>query len=208
MHRGRLLIASMAFALAISPAVWTAPQGAAAPAPAPAAPAGPAMTLTVSGFPDGGLIPVTFTQAAPGAAPGEGTSPALSWTNSPAGTRSFVVNMRDLDVARNRTTEDQAHWVVWNLPASSTGLPEGVARGSQRPDGSYQISVTGPMYRGPGAPASGPLHHYMFEIFALDIMLDVQPAGDAFETRANVMKAMQGHVLGKAVYGGLFKRPQ
>ena len=44
--------------------------------------------------------------------------------------------------------------------------------------------------------------------YALDTKLDVQPTADAFETRANVMKAIQGHILGKAVYGGLFKRPQ
>ena len=168
----------------------------------------PAMTITVAGFPDGGEIPVRFSQAAEGAAPGEGTSPAIGWANAPAGTRSFVLNMRDLDVARNRTTEDQAHWVVWNIPASSTGLPEGVPRGSQLADGSYQISVTGPVYRGPGAAATGPRHHYMFEIYALDTMLEVQPTQDAFETRATVMRAMQGHVLGKAVYGGLFRRPR
>ena len=48
----------------------------------------------------------------------------------------------------------------------------------------------------------------MFELYALDTKLDVQPTADAFETRANVMKAIQGHILGKAVYGGLFKRPQ
>lgn len=172
------------------------------------APAGPAMTLTVSGFPDGGQIPVKFSQAAEGVAPGEGTSPAISWANVPAGTQSFVLNMHDEDVARNRTTDDQAHWVVWNLPATATGLPEGVPKGSQRPDGSYQVSATGPMYRGPGAAATGPMHHYMFEIYALDTKLEVQPTADAFETRANVVKAMQGHVLGKAVYGGLFKRPQ
>jgi Raf kinase inhibitor-like YbhB/YbcL family protein len=172
------------------------------------APAGPAMTVTVAGFPDGGPIPVKFSQAAEGAAPGEGTSPAITWANTPAGTQSFVLNMRDMDVARNKTTDDQAHWVVWNIPGTATGLPEGVPKGSQRPDGSYQISATGAMYRGPGAPATGPQHHYMFEIYALDTKLDVQPAADAFETRANVMKAMQGHVLGKAVYGGLFKRPQ
>lgn len=197
------LIAALGFATGAG--VRAAQQPAtAAPAAAPA----PAMTLTVAGFPDGGMIPIKFTQAAPGAAPGEGTSPAITWTNPPAGTRSFVLNMRDLDVARNRTTDDQAHWVVWNLPATTTGLPEGVPRGSERPDGSYQISATGPVYRGPGAPASGPVHHYMFEIYALDVMLDVKPTADAFETRANVFKAMQGHVLGKAVYGGLFKRPQ
>jgi Raf kinase inhibitor-like YbhB/YbcL family protein len=173
-----------------------------------AAPAGPAMTLTVAGFQDGGQIPVKFSQAAQGAAPGEGTSPAISWTNAPAGTQSFVLNMHDLDVARNKTSDDQAHWVVWNIPASATGLPEGVPKGSQRPDGSFQVSATGPMYRGPGAAATGPMHHYMFEIYALDTKVEVQPAADAFETRANVFKAMQGHILGKAVYGGLFKRPQ
>jgi len=174
---------------------------------APATPAAPAMVLTVQGFPDGGQIPVRFSQAAPGAAPGEGTSPAMSWTNVPAGTQSFVLNMRDLDVARNRTTDDQAHWVVWNIPAAATGMTEGQPRGAQLPDGSFQISATGQVYRGPGAPATGPQHHYMFEIYALDIKLDVQPTADAFETRANVMRAMQGHVLGKAVYGGLFRRP-
>ena len=167
-----------------------------------------AMTLTVSGFSDGGQIPVKFSQAAEGVAPGEGLSPAINWTNPPAGTQSFVLNMHDMEFARNKTTDDQAHWVVWNIPASATGLPEGVPKGAQLANGAYQFSATGQMYRGPGAPANGPPHHYMFEVFALDTKLDVQPAADAFETRANVMKAMQGHILGKAVYGGLFKRPQ
>ena len=176
--------------------------------PAPAAPPSPPMVLTVQGFPDGGQIPVRFSQAAEGAAPGEGTSPAMNWTNVPAGTRSFVLHMHDLDVARNRTTDDQVHWLVWNIPATTTSLPEGVAKGAQLADGSYQVSATGAVYRGPGAPATGPLHHYMFEVFALDTTLDVKPSADAFETRASVMKAMQGHVLGKAVYGGLFRRPR
>src|SRR6186713_2684687 len=181
--------------MAALPATAQQPAGG-APA-AGAAPPAPAMVLTVQGFPDGGEIPVKFSQAAPGAAPGEGTSPALAWTNTPAGTQSFVINMRDLDVARNKTTDDQAHWVVWNIPATTTSLPEGVPKGSPRPDGSHQISVTGPMYRGPGAGANGPFHHYMFEVYALDIKLDVQPTADAFETRANIMRAMQGHILGK-----------
>jgi Raf kinase inhibitor-like YbhB/YbcL family protein len=176
--------------------------------PAAGAPAAPAMTLTISGFPDGGQIPVKFSQAAPGVAPGEGTSPAITWANVPTGTQSFVLNMHDMDVVRNKTSDDQAHWVMWNIPASATSLPEGAPKGSQLADGSYQISATGNMYRGPGAPANGPFHHYMFELYALDTKLDVKPASDAFETRANVLKAMQGHILGKAVYGGLFRRPQ
>jgi Raf kinase inhibitor-like YbhB/YbcL family protein len=180
-----------------------------APAGQPAArPAAPAMTLTVTGFADGSEIPIKFSQAAPGAAPGEGTSPAINWTNTPPGTQAFVLDMRDLDVARNKTTEDQAHWVVWPIPANVTSLSEGQPKGAKLPNGASQVSATGQVYRGPGAPANGPKHHYMFEIYALDTTIDVQPAADAFETRANVFKAMQGHVLGKAVYGGLFRRPQ
>jgi Raf kinase inhibitor-like YbhB/YbcL family protein len=168
----------------------------------------PVMTLTIPGFPDGGHIPVKYSQAAPGVAPGEGTSPAMTWANAPAGTKSFFLHAHDLDLARNKTTDDQPHWVLWNIPATATGLAEGAPKGSQLPDGSYQISATGPMYRGPGAAANGPFHHYVFELYALDTKLDVHPSGDAFETRANVLKAIQGHILAKAVYGGLFRRPQ
>ncbi len=173
-----------------------------------AAPAAPAMTLTIAGYPDGGRIHVKFSQAAPGVPAGEGTSPAIQWANTPAGTQSFVLHMHDMDVTRNKTSDDQVHWVVWNIPASVTGLPEGVPKGSQLADGSLQISATGPMYRGPGAPANGPLHHYVIELYALDSKLDVKPSSDAFATRADVIKAIQGHILGKAVYTGLFKRPE
>src|SRR3989442_10390993 len=128
-----------------------APAGGAAPAPR-------AMILAIPGFPDGGKIPVTFSQAARGVAAGEGTSPAMNWANVPAGTQSFFLHMHDMDLARNKTTDDQAHWVLWNIPANATGLPEGVPKGSQLPDGSFQISATGPMYRGPGAAAKGPFH--------------------------------------------------
>jgi len=165
-------------------------------------PAAPPMTLTTTAFTDGATIPAKYTQA------GDQTSPALNWTNTPPGTVTFVLHMHDLEVARNRTTDDQLHWLVWNIPGTATGLPEGVPQGADRPDGSHQISASGPVYRGPGAPANGPPHHYTFEILALDTKLDVTASADAFETRANVMKALQGHVLGRAVLMGLFRRPQ
>src|SRR5882672_10733797 len=164
MQEARWLVGSIMILLIV---IQVAAQGRAGQRGGAPAAAGPAMTLTIPAFPDGGQIPVKFSQAAEGAAPGEGTSPAMSWANTPAGTQSFVLNMHDMEVVRNKTTDDQAHWVVWNIPATATGLPEGVAKGSQRPDGSYQISATGPMYRGPGAPATGPQHHYVFELFAL-----------------------------------------
>jgi len=168
---------------------------------------GGGMTLTTPAFPDGGTIPVRFSQAAEGAAPGEGTSPALAWAGAPAGTQSFVLHMHDLEVVRMRGLEDQVHWLVWNIPATATGLPEGVPRGAQLANGAYQVSATGPVYRGPGAPANGPPHHYVFELYALDAPLAVTPSEDAFETRRQVLAAMQGHILGKAVYVGTFRRP-
>ena len=172
------------------------------------APGAPPMTLTIAAFPDGGQIPVKFSQAAPGAAPGEGTSPAMTWANVPAGTQSFVLHMHDLDVARNKTTDDQVHWLVWNIPATTTSFAEGMPQGDALPDGSKQISASGRVYRGPGAPATGPYHHYTFEIYALDIKLDnIEYGANEQETRTKVMAAMQGHVRGKAVMFGLFRRP-
>ena len=170
--------------------------------PAGRPPRVPAMTLTTTAFPDGGEIPAKYTQA------GEQISPALTWTNAPQNTVTFVLHMHDPDFSRNSTTEDQVHWLVWNIPAAATGLPEGVPKGAQLPDGSRQTSASGPVYRGPGAPAMGPRHHYTFEIYALNTKLDVPEGADAFETRTNVMKAMQGHIIGKAVYVGLFRRPK
>ncbi len=179
-----------------------AAQGTAAGPPRP-----PGLVLTIPGWPDGTQIPLRFTQA------GEQVSPELRWSNVPAGTVTFVVNMLDPDVAQQRGTETQPHWIVWSIPGTVTGLAEGQSPGANLPDGSHQISASGPQYRGPGASAAGPMHHYTFEVYALDAALDVQPSPNsqplaaALETRASVFRAMQGHVLGKAVYVGLFRRP-
>src|ERR1043165_5719179 len=144
--------------------IAASPQAQNPPAAQPPRP--PAMVLTIPGWPDGQLIPNKFTQA------GEQVSPELKWTNVPPGTQSFVVNMLDPDVSVQRGTETQPHGIVWNIPATATGLPEGVKAGAELPDGTRQISASGPNYRGPGAPATGPLHHYTFEVYALDTKLD------------------------------------
>jgi Raf kinase inhibitor-like YbhB/YbcL family protein len=169
---------------------------------APAAPAQPAMRVTSRSFADGAVIPPINTAA------GESKSPQLTWTNAPATTQSFVVHMHDMEGARNKTSEDQLHWLVWNIPPATTTLPEGVPMGDMK-DGSHQASASGNgTYRGPGAPATGPAHHYVIEVFALDTKLDIAAnTTDPFDTRAKVLAAMQGHILGKAVYLGLFHRP-
>ena len=160
------------------------------------------LIMTITGFADGSDIPLKYTAA------GSQTSPEITWINAPAGTVTFLLHMHDMDFSRNHTTDDQLHWLVWNIPATATGLPEGVPKGAQLENGAYQISASGQVYRGPGAPASFPRHHYAFELFALDTKIDVQPGTDPFETRAEIMKAIQGHILEKSVYVGLFHRPQ
>lgn len=165
----------------------------------------PPMRLTSSAFPDGTIIPLKYTQAAPG---GTAVSPEFIWNTIPPGTQSFVFWMHDTDVSIKRSTEDNLHWLAWNIPGQATALPENVPAGAHLPDGTYQTSYSGPGYKGPGAGASGPLHHYVFELYALDIKLDEQAASTPIETRTNIFKLMQGHILGKAAYVGLFKRPQ
>ena len=159
----------------------------------------PGLTVTSPAFQDGGIIPNKYTQA-------ETTfvSPKLEWTNVPAGTVSFVLLMHDPDVSLQKKTDDVLHWLAFNIPGTSTGLPEGVPAEAKLPDGTVQVKNTrGAVgYLGPGAPAAGPYHHYTFELFALDTKLDLGP--DA--TRADVLKAIDGHIVGKGVVEGRFHR--
>jgi len=163
----------------------------------------PPLLMTTTAFEDGGVIPDKYTQAAGPTAP----SPALSWSQVPMGTQSFALIMHDPEPVLNRGSKmDITHWVIWNIPGTSTGLAEGVAAG-ELPDGSRQVSLRSNSYMGPGAPP-GPYHHYTFELYALDIKLEV-PQGappQAADTRTAIVNAMDGHVLGKAVLVGRFHR--
>jgi Raf kinase inhibitor-like YbhB/YbcL family protein len=192
---------------------WQQPSGNASPAAPAAQPGGrggrgggrggvQVMTLSSTAWADGGQIPTNYSQV------GQEASPALAWTNVPDGTQSFVLIFHDLDAAIGNGTDDILHWMLWNIPAATRSLPEGVPQASQLPDGTRQISASGPYYRGPGAPASGPAHHYVFELFALDTTIDSVPAVGQSPpaTRAAIVAAMAGHIRGKAVYTGLFKR--
>jgi Raf kinase inhibitor-like YbhB/YbcL family protein len=151
-----------------------------------------------SAFSDGSKIPTQFSCADPNA-----TSPALSWSNPPAGAMSFVLVMHDPEGAPMKSSTDVTHWLVWNIAPSSSSLmadvkpdstPGGIAQGKN------VRGVNG--YQPPCPPPGAVPHHYTFEFFALDTKLDI-PAGSA---RADLMKAMDGHVIGKAAYIGLFGR--
>jgi Raf kinase inhibitor-like YbhB/YbcL family protein len=165
-------------------------------------PQSPPLLMTTAAFEDGGVVPDKYTQKAGAMA----VSPELKWLQVPMGTQSFVLLMHDPEpVLQKSSKTDILHWLVWNIPAPSTGLPEGVQQG-ELPDGTRQVSLRGGGYMGPGAPA-GPYHHYTFELYALDTKLDIpQPAQgtNAGEVRTKVIDAMDGHVLGKAVLVGRF----
>ncbi|HEX5071545.1 MAG TPA: YbhB/YbcL family Raf kinase inhibitor-like protein [Vicinamibacterales bacterium] len=203
----------LALGLATAVAVQTPParQGGAPPAATPA-PGGQrqgggggrggltAMTLSTPAWIDGALMPVKYTQA------GAEVSPPLEWTSPPETAKSLVLVVHDIDATNADGTTDTLHWLVWNLPATLRKLPEHVPQGPELPDGSRQISVTGPYYRGPAAPWTGSIHHYVFEIYALDAMVDVKPVGQTVaQTRAAVAAAMAGHVRGKGALVGRFK---
>ena len=159
------------------------------------------LSLTTTAWSDGGMIPAKHTQA------GAQVSPPLAWSNVPDGVQSFVLIARDTDAAIGTGTDDILHWMLWNIPASARSLAEAIPQGNQLPDGTRQISASGPYYRGPGAPASGPPHHYVFELYALDSTIEVPAVGQSPPlTRAAVEQAMAGKIRAKGSLVGLFKR--
>ena len=124
-------ILTMALTMAATTAVIANAQGQQG-APA-AAPAVPGLTMTSTGFEDGGIIPHRFTQAAPNF-----VSPELKWTNVPPGVVSFVLILHDAEGAINKTTEDILHWMAFNIPGTVRELPEAVPADPRLPDGTIQ----------------------------------------------------------------------
>ncbi len=169
----------------------------------------PPLTLTTAAFADGGTIPVKYSCAATTPPPGGrlhvslGVSPALHWSNVPAGTASFVLILHDGDAHIAKAYDDIPHWVIFNIPGDATSLQEGVPPDASMADGAEQGNnmMGRPAYQGPCAPPGAP-HHYVFELYALDKKLDL-PQG---ASRADIEKAMDGHVLSGTMYVGLFKR--
>jgi Raf kinase inhibitor-like YbhB/YbcL family protein len=160
----------------------------------------PGLSLTTTAFEDGGVIPIKYTAAA--AAP---ISPELNWTNAPGGTASFALLVHDPDTSINKTAAEILHWMIFDIPADAHGLPESIPAQAILSDGTVQgRNYTRKIgYAGPGAPAPGPPHHYTFELFALDTKLSLGPEA----TQAQVLKAMDGHILDKGVLVGRFHLP-
>jgi Raf kinase inhibitor-like YbhB/YbcL family protein len=167
-------------------------------------PAVPPLLLTVQGFTDGDEVPLKYSCSGKPA----GVNPAMEWKQVPPGTQSFLVLVHDPEPHPGKGLMDITHWLIWNIPGTATGLPEAVPAGATLPDGAHQMkrgngANATAAYGGPCAPP-GPDHHYTWEVWALDTKLDVPEEA----TRADVMKAADGHILGAAEWIGKFHRTE
>jgi Raf kinase inhibitor-like YbhB/YbcL family protein len=154
----------------------------------------PPLLMETDAFPDGGIIPQKFAGRG-------GVQPGFTFSGAPAGTVSYAIIFHDIDVALQNGTSDVLHWMVWNIPASANGIPEG-----KLPEGSVQgNNITNqPNYMGPGAPAGPRYHHYVFELYALNANLDLP----ATSSRDDLLKAMAGKVVAKSAYVGRYRGGQ
>lgn len=100
---------------------------------------------------------------------GKNLSPALTWSHAPEGTKSFAITMYDPDAP---TGSGWWHWVVFDIPAGTTALPEGAGTPGQKglPTGAVQSMTDfgAPGYGGPCPPKGHGPHQYMITVFALD----------------------------------------
>ncbi len=141
-----------------------------------------ALRVTSAEFDPGGTIPAKYT------CDGLDVSPPLAWTAGvPGGTRSFALIVDDPDAPSGTFT----HWVLFNLPAQATGLPENVPREPALSNGARQ-GTNGFRRIGYGGPCPpGGTHRYVFRLDALDARLNLEPGA----TRDRVLLALKGHVL-------------
>jgi Raf kinase inhibitor-like YbhB/YbcL family protein len=136
---------------------------------------------------------------------GRNVSPPLTWSQLPAGTKELAVICEDPDAGN---PPPFTHWVVYRIPATANGLPEGLpidpaAAMPAEIAGAIQ-GVSGfrrPIYRGP-APPPGKPHHYHFVVYALDANLDLKPGLN----RAELLTAIQGHVIGRGELVAIYER--
>jgi len=148
--------------------------------------------VTSTTFRDGGMIPRKCSHDA------EEVSPALEWTGVPESTKTIALISDDPDAPMGTWV----HWVLFNLPPTEKGLPEAVPPDMELKNGARQgrndyhrIGYGGP------CPPSG-THRYFFKVYALDAVLDL-PAG---ATKAELLKAMEGHILAQGQLMGKYQK--
>lgn len=168
-----------------SPVATAAPVVTGSPAPG-------TFTLTVDGVPAGSKLPQQYTCT------GSSTTPGISWTNVPAGTKSLVFILDDPDAPSGIFT----HWVLYNIPATALSIDPDQQNVKTLSDGT-QVGTNSAGSRGyyPPCPPVGSTHRYIFRLYAVDMTIS-QPTAD----RSSVDWALDGHTLGEAQVTTTFKR--
>jgi Raf kinase inhibitor-like YbhB/YbcL family protein len=155
-----------------------------------------ALILTSPAFADHAAIPSQYT------CEGADISPPLAWSQAPAGTKSLALIIDDPDAPDPRAPKmTWVHWVIVNLPAAARGLPEGAAERGMPPgavQGLNDWKRAG--YGGPCPPIGS--HRYFHKLYALDTVL----TGLERPTKAQLLSAMQGHVLAEAELIGTYQK--
>ena len=159
-----------------------------------------AIEVTSSAFAQGQPIPKRYTGE------GEDLSPPITWGKLPEGTKELVLICDDPDAP---TPEPWVHWVIYKIPASAEGLPEGVAPKPRpkEPPGAVQgkNSWTAGQtigYRGPMPPPGHGTHHYYFKLYALDVKL----VAESGLTKEAVLTEIGDHILAKGRLVGTYAR--
>jgi Raf kinase inhibitor-like YbhB/YbcL family protein len=149
---------------------------------------------------EGQPIPKDYT------ADGKNVSPPITWSNLPPGTRELALICEDPSAP---TPQPFVHWVVYKIPPTAKGLPEGMPIDDTTPmpaelKGTIQ-GVSGfrrPIWRGPAPPKPGRTHHYHFIVYALDAPLDLGPGAN----KAQLLEAMKGHIIGQGQLVATYER--
>jgi len=151
------------------------------------------LSITSTAFQEGDKIPDNYTSQ------GQDISPPLDWSEPPEGTQSFVLIMDDPDAPGGTFT----HWVIFNIPSNSRGLPEAVPAEDQLSDGTLQgKNDFGRIGYGGPSPPPGPAHRYKFTLYALDQSLDLT----AGASKKQVLDAIEGHILAQGELTGIYQR--
>ncbi len=147
--------------------------------------------LTTNVFTESASIPKKYT------CEGEDISPALAWSGEPNATRSFALIMDDPDAPAGTWS----HWLLWDIPAATHALEERLWTGSTGQSGTNDFGKPG--YGGPCPPRGDGPHRYYFKLYALDIdKLPLKPGAK----RADLDRALKGHVLAQAQHMGQYER--
>ena len=163
------------------------------------------ISVTSSAFDHHGMVPEANS------AYGDNVSIDLSWADLPEGTQQLALICDDPIVVEIGMMEQPfVHWVMYNIPASASGLPAGLPSDATLEMDGLEGAVNGlnglrrPGYFGPRPPANGQLHAYHFRVYALDDALNLEPGLG----KAELLGAMEGHVLATGMLMGHYERKE